>query len=309
MSKLEALVVDFGGVLTTPLQEAMMSFADALGIELQDLVRVALGAYSGAEDNLVTEFEKGTISDQEFSRQFAGRLTEVSGVDVPTEGLVDRIFGDMRLEEDMMSAVMTAKRAGFKTGLLSNSWGLGLYPRQRFPEMFDSVIISGEVGMRKPDEAIYRLATDRLGWPWRRRPADDHLCIPGRHSPGMMTISPPSNLRPSQSPSLEQTSPHLPSLLPGSWVLHGPAEYHRPQRTEERKGTVPGRRCPLGVVVVYCSNGRALPQSLHILRVSTTDGETGSPLGRSDRASALEVLHVALTISGPGRDSADRVSI
>ena len=165
MSDYKALVVDFGGVLTTPLQDSFVMFAEALGIELQDLVRVALKAYTGDTDALVVAFETGAISDEEFSKQFAQRLTEETGVDVDPAGLVERMFGGMRLEESMLDAVGVAKSHGFKTGLLSNSWGLSGYPRERLAEIMDVIVISGEVGMRKPDPEIFSLTTDKLGLP------------------------------------------------------------------------------------------------------------------------------------------------
>ena len=161
----EALVVDFGGVLTTPLQDSFVMFSEALGIELQDLVRVALRAYTGGSDPLVVAFETGAISDEEFSKEFASRITEETGVEVDPEGLVERMFGGMRLEEDMLAALGAAKAHGLKTGLLSNSWGLSGYPRARLAEIMDVVVISGEVGMRKPDPEIFTLTTEKLGLP------------------------------------------------------------------------------------------------------------------------------------------------
>ena len=161
--RFEALIVDFGGVLTSPLQDSMVAFAEELDIELQDLVRVALAAYSGADDDLVVGFETGRIPEEEFARSFAQRLTEATGRAVPHEGIVDRIFGALRPEEEMFDVVASARRAGYKTGLLSNSWGLRGYPRDRFEQLFDGVVISGEVGMRKPDAEIYSFTTEKLG--------------------------------------------------------------------------------------------------------------------------------------------------
>ena len=160
-ARFKALVVDFGGVLTTPLQDAMQEFAAELGLELQDLARVALAAYTGSEDSLVTDFETGRISEEEFSTAFAARLTEVSGREVPAEGLVRRLFR-MKLEESMFDAVAAAKAGGLRTGLLSNSWGTGVYPRDRFTGLFDAVVISGEVGLRKPDPAIFEMMTKQI---------------------------------------------------------------------------------------------------------------------------------------------------
>lgn len=162
-ARFDALVVDFGGVLTTPLQDAMVRFASEVGIELQDFVRVALSAYSGGEDDLVVAFETGKISEEEFARAFATRLKEETGRDVDPVGLVGRIFSGLRLEEGMVEAVEGARRQGLKTGLLSNSWGTGLYPRARLDPLFDAIVISGEVGLRKPDPAIFELLLQRLG--------------------------------------------------------------------------------------------------------------------------------------------------
>lgn len=161
-SKYEALIVDFGGVLTTPLQDSFALFAESLGIELQDLVRVALKAYTGGADPLVVAFETGAISDEAFSRQFAQRLSEETGLQVDAERLVERMFGGMRLEEGMLDAVGAAKKHGFKTALLSNSWGLSSYPRERLGAIMDVIVISAEVGMRKPDPDIFSFTTDKL---------------------------------------------------------------------------------------------------------------------------------------------------
>jgi putative hydrolase of the HAD superfamily len=62
----------------------------------------------------------------------------------------------------MHGVIRAARRAGLRTGLLSNSWG-DIYPRHLFPELFDAVVISAEVGMRKPEERIFRLAAEVLG--------------------------------------------------------------------------------------------------------------------------------------------------
>lgn len=161
-----ALIVDFGGVLTTPLQDAMAHFAEEHGIELQDLVRVALAAYAeGGGDQLVVQFETGQIGEAEFALAFAQRLSEVSGREIEPEGLVTRLLSSLRLEDGMIEAVRRSRAAGVKTALLSNSWGLELYPRSLLDEVCDVVVISGEVGLRKPDPAIFRMTTDKLDVP------------------------------------------------------------------------------------------------------------------------------------------------
>ena len=163
MSAYRALVVDFGGVLTTSLQTAMLEFAQEAGIELQHLARAALGGYMGSEDSLVFGFETGAIPEDEFTVALARRLQEESGVEIDPADIIPRMFGRLRLEEDMLAAVGRVRAAGLKTGLLSNSWGTALYPRERLDPLFDVMVISGEVGLRKPDPEIFTLTTDRLG--------------------------------------------------------------------------------------------------------------------------------------------------
>ncbi|MDQ3646021.1 MAG: HAD family phosphatase [Actinomycetota bacterium] len=202
----DALIVDYGGVLTTSMQEGLTRFSEELGIELQDLVRAVLPLYSGGEDELVSKYEMGQITDEEFSRALAERLSSVTGEPVDPERLVNRMFAGMNLEESMLDAVGAARRAGIKTALLSNSWGLSLYPRERFGDLFDVIVISGEVGLRKPDEAIFTLTTDRLGVaPEACVFVDDH---PG-HLQGAMAVGMTTVLH--RSPS--QTRAELSALL------------------------------------------------------------------------------------------------
>ncbi len=156
------LIVDFGGVLTTPLQDAMAQFAEEHGIELQDLVRAALRAYSGGDDDLVVRFETGDLTEAEFALAFARRLTDITGTEIAADRLVERLFGTLKLEDDMITAVERARSAGLKTALLSNSWGLGLYPREVLDRICDVIVISGEVGLRKPDPAIFTMTTEKL---------------------------------------------------------------------------------------------------------------------------------------------------
>ena len=195
-----ALIVDFGGVLTTPLLDAIVRFADDLGIDLQDFARMALAPYTGGQDDLISGFETGRVSEDAFASAFADRLSRLTGRRVEPEGLVKRIFSGVRLEEAMLSAVEEARRAGLKTGLLSNSWGLSLYPRERLKELLDVIVISGEVGLRKPDPAIFQLVVDQLEvTPEECLYVDDH---PGHldaaRALGMATVlhtSPSSTIR------------------------------------------------------------------------------------------------------------------
>jgi epoxide hydrolase-like predicted phosphatase len=152
----DGLLVDFGGVLTTNVFDSFAAFCRDAGLA-PDTVR-DLFMHEPAARALLGDLETGRVSDAEFEARFAPML----GVE-PADGLISRLFARMRPEERMFDGVAAAKRAGVRTGLVSNSWGEEGYDRTRFAELFDVLVISGEIGIRKPAPEIYALAAERLG--------------------------------------------------------------------------------------------------------------------------------------------------
>ena len=167
MTDLRALIVDYGGVLTSPLQDTMRSFCEDDEIDTATFLRVIrewLGSAFSDEAAVhpVHALERGEIAIPDFERELARRLTTHDGREVEAEGLLSRMFAGFRRQQPMFDVVRRAHGEGLSTALLSNSWG-NEYPREEWDEIFDAVVISGEVGMRKPEPGIYRLAADRLG--------------------------------------------------------------------------------------------------------------------------------------------------
>jgi putative hydrolase of the HAD superfamily len=166
VADLRALVVDYGGVLTSPLQDTMRSFCEDDEIDTATFLRVIrewLGSSFGSEAAVhpVHALERGEIAIPDFERELARRLTTHDGRPVEPEGLLGRMFAGFGKQQPMFDVVRRARGSGLKTALLSNSWGMD-YPREEWDEIFDVVVISGEVGMRKPEPAIYRYAADKL---------------------------------------------------------------------------------------------------------------------------------------------------
>ncbi len=159
------LLIDFAGVLTTPVTRSFRAFCREVGLPSELVKEVFVEAYRDLADGdgPIHRVETGRITAEEFGAQLCAALSQRSGVDLDGVDLVRRVFAGVELDERMLAAVEAIRRAGVATGLLSNSWGEGGYPRDRFPALFDAVVISGEVGMRKPDEGIYLLAANRLG--------------------------------------------------------------------------------------------------------------------------------------------------
>lgn len=163
MAQLTALLVDWGGVLTNPLSETMDSWCAADGVDpaqFAAVMREWLG--SAAATNPVHDLEAGRLSITEFEEHLAARLRTHSGGPLAAAGLVSRMFRGFTTEQSMLDVVSAARGAGLATGLVSNSWGMA-YPREGWEQLFDTVVISGEVGLRKPEPEIYRLAARQLG--------------------------------------------------------------------------------------------------------------------------------------------------
>jgi HAD superfamily hydrolase (TIGR01509 family) len=198
------LVMDWGGVLTGSLDTAMSDWAHRDGIDLdafRDVMRQWIGG-RGAEDmagdpqasdtgdpqapeavvdvgvdaleqapdvgpagsSPVHRLERGEITAADFEKELAVELAE-RGWAVPPEGLLRRMLAGLsELDPRMIDLLRRAKAAGIRTALLSNSWG-NEYPEQLWQGLFDAVVISGRVGMRKPDRAIFRYTVEQLGVP------------------------------------------------------------------------------------------------------------------------------------------------
>ena len=149
------LLVDWGGVLTSDLFASFRAFCDLEGLEPDAVGRIFRD--DAACRDLLIAFETGALPEEQFEIQFAPYL----GVDAA--GLIDRLFAGSGPDEAMLDAVRRARAGGIRTGLVSNSWGTRRYPRDVFGELFDGVVISGEVGIRKPTPEIYALGAQRIG--------------------------------------------------------------------------------------------------------------------------------------------------
>jgi epoxide hydrolase-like predicted phosphatase len=150
------LLVDYGGVLTTNLFDSFRAFC-----ELEGLAPDAIASRFGLDRDsrrLLIDFETGKLEEVEFEARFAAIL----GV-AEAQGLIDRLFAGSSPDPMMIAAVRAARAGGIRTGLISNSWGTRRYDRAQLAELFDGIVISGEVGMRKPAPEIYSLGVEQLG--------------------------------------------------------------------------------------------------------------------------------------------------
>ncbi len=166
MNELRGLIVDFYGVLTDGIDTAMRAWSDLDEIDyshFQDAMSEWFGDFGGFEArfNPVHALERGEMEVPDFEAELARRLTRRDGRPLTADGLVERMFSRFTHAADMSGLVRRAKASGIRTALLSNSWG-DQYLRDGWQDMFDVVVISGEVGMRKPEAAIFEHTVSEL---------------------------------------------------------------------------------------------------------------------------------------------------
>ena len=148
------LLVDYGGVLTTDIWASFADFCERRGLQPEAAKRLFRSDPEALAE--LRRLETGEADQAAFERRFG----ELLGTE--PEGLVDGLFSGLVPAEPMIAAVRAVRDAGVPTGLISNSWAMGHYTEE-LRGLFDAVVISGEVGLHKPEPEIYLLAAERLG--------------------------------------------------------------------------------------------------------------------------------------------------
>ena len=154
--------------MTGPIRDMVRVWLDDEDIDHQHYAAVmrpwVLEAYDPSPNgNPIHALERGECTTAEFEQLLAGRITRRDGSNISPDGLLGRMFSGSAYCDPMHAMFPVVREAGLRTGLLSNSWGVADYPRDLFPGLFDVVVISGEVGMRKPEERIFRHTAGLLG--------------------------------------------------------------------------------------------------------------------------------------------------
>lgn len=169
MSRVQAIVSDFGGVLTSPLLRSFAAFQDSSGIPLEALgqAMAAVGERDGA--NPLFELETGRLSERDFLAKLEEELRAELGRPVEMHGFAEAYFAHLETNEELISYLRSLREGrGLRLALLTNNvreWE----PRWRamipVDDLFELVVDSAFVGMRKPEPEIYELTLQRLGVP------------------------------------------------------------------------------------------------------------------------------------------------
>jgi putative hydrolase of the HAD superfamily len=165
MTRIEAVISDFGGVLTSPLLDSFAAFQDSSGISLEalGLAMAAVAVRTGA--NPLFELETGRMTETEFLRSLGEELTAQLGRDVTLHGFGERYFEHLHPNERLIEYMRGLRGRGYKLAICTNNvreWERLWRAKLPVDEIFDVVVDSGFVGMRKPEPEIYQLTLARL---------------------------------------------------------------------------------------------------------------------------------------------------
>jgi putative hydrolase of the HAD superfamily len=155
-----AVLIDFGGVITTSVLGAFEEFGELLGAP-PGLI-LSLLSHDATARNLLVEHECGRIDADVFDRGFAECL-RAHGVDVEPERLSARMQAGLRRDDDTVLLIEELRAARVPIALVSNAFGRDCYAGFDLDALADVVVISSEVGVRKPSRRIYAMACERLG--------------------------------------------------------------------------------------------------------------------------------------------------
>jgi putative hydrolase of the HAD superfamily len=161
VSRFEALLIDFGGVLTSSVFDAFGAFCETAGLP-RDAFAAALRSDPVAA-GLLRDVETGRLEEDEFELRFAPILAGDTGIAIDPGGLIGRLTETLRPDAEMLDVLGRVHDAGHTTAIVSNSFGHGAYDGYDLDRRVDHVVLSGAVGVRKPSRRIYLLAAERAG--------------------------------------------------------------------------------------------------------------------------------------------------
>jgi putative hydrolase of the HAD superfamily len=165
---IRAVVFDFGGVLSSPISGAFVHVREAVGISAEALGQAMAAVTERDGVNPLHELECGRVSEAEFMADLGAVLSEQLDRPVGMHDFSATYFAHLETNHAMIDLARSVRERGLRTAMLTNNvreWE----PRWRamlpVDDLFELVVDSAFVGMRKPDPEIYALLLERLGLP------------------------------------------------------------------------------------------------------------------------------------------------
>jgi putative hydrolase of the HAD superfamily len=168
VTRVEAVISDFGGVLTSPLLHSFAAFQDHSGIPLETLGEAMAQVSEVDGANPLFELEKGALTERDFLAKLEAGVESILGRRVAMHDFSEHYFASLSANHELFDHYRMLRDRGIRMAMLTNNvkeWeprGRSMLP---VDEVFEIVVDSAFVGMRKPDPAIYRLTLERLDLP------------------------------------------------------------------------------------------------------------------------------------------------
>jgi putative hydrolase of the HAD superfamily len=166
VTAIRGVISDFGGVLTTPLVEAFSAVQEESGIPVAALGRAMARLAERDGANPLFELETGRLREQDFLAAVGDALGEELGHEVHLRGFSQSYFANLHANAEVIAYMRSLRERGLRLAILTNNvreWEPMWRSKLPVDEIFDVVVDSAFVGMRKPDRDIFELTLERLG--------------------------------------------------------------------------------------------------------------------------------------------------
>ena len=168
MPEIEAVISDFGGVLTTPLLSSFMAVQDEIGIAPEDLGKAMRAVTEEDGENPLYALERGEMAEADFLERLNDGLEPLLGHRPELHRFREVYFEALHPNQPMIELMRELKDVGKRMAMLTNNvreWEPVWRPMLPVDEIFETVVDSGFVGVRKPEARIYEMTLERLGLP------------------------------------------------------------------------------------------------------------------------------------------------
>jgi putative hydrolase of the HAD superfamily len=168
MAEIEAIVSDFGGVLTTPLLTSFMAVQDEIGITPESLGEAMRAITEEDGENPLFAMERGEMTEPAFLERLADGLEPLLGHRPALHRFREIYFAALDPNQPMIELMEELKAAGKRMAMLTNNvreWEPLWRSMLPVDEIFETVVDSGFVGCRKPEARIYELTLERIALP------------------------------------------------------------------------------------------------------------------------------------------------
>jgi putative hydrolase of the HAD superfamily len=166
MTRVEAIISDFGGVLTSPLVDSFVGVLGSSGISLEEMGKAMAAIAQRDGSNPLIELETGRVTEATFMGRLADELTAQRGDSVELDGFGERYFRHLQPNERLIDYMRELRQRGYKMAICTNNikeWESRWRAMLPVDEIFDVVVDSAFVGSRKPEPRIYEITLERLG--------------------------------------------------------------------------------------------------------------------------------------------------